>query len=580
MTVWPKDKPWLELYDEGVPPSLHPYPDHPLHAFLERAAREYPDSPAVIFQNRQISYRELDALTDQLAAALADLGIQKGDRVAIFLPNTPQFPLTFYAILKLGAIVSAIGPLDSPAQIKHKLDYAGAETLIVMSNFYEQFKKLQDQTPVKQVIVTHIKDYMPTLLRTLFPLLARVKPDLQVHQVKLQDDDIWLTDLIKRYTPNQRPQVAVGPDDIAVFQFTGGTTGVPKAAVELHRSLVVNSLQIQTWLPDTRMGQEVTLMAIPLFHVYGMVAGMSYSIASAAALVMIPNPRDMDDILGNIEKWRPTIYPGVPTMYNAINNHPRVQAGEVDVSSIRGCISGSAPLLKETQERFEELTGASLREGFGMSEAPTASHCNPMHGENRKGSIGLPLPDVECRIVSLEDEVTDLPAGEVGELVIHSPNLMWGYWEMPTETENALREGPDGKMWLYTGDIAKMDEDGYFYIVDRKKDMIIVSGFNVYPTNVEEVLIQHPKIMEVAVAGIADPYQGETVKAWVVLQPGQTATEEEIVEWAKESGQLAAYERPRIVEFREELPKTLVGKVLRRELVAEEERTFAEATAS
>jgi long-chain acyl-CoA synthetase len=262
-------------------------------------------------------------------------------------------------------------------------------------------------------------------------------------------------------------------------------------------------------------------------------------------------------------------------MYNAINNHPRVQAGEVDVTSIRACISGSAPLLQETQERFEKLTGASLREGFGMSEAPTATHCNPMYGENRKGSIGLPMPDVECRIVSLEDGVTDLPAGEVGELVLHAPNLMQGYWEMPTETTNALREGPDGKKWLYSGDIAKMDENGYFYIVDRKKDMVIVSGFNVYPTNIEEVLIQHPKIMEVAVAGVTDPYRGETVKAWVVLKPGETATEEEIIEWAKDSGQLAAYERPRVVEFRDELPKTMVGKVLRRELVEEHEKATA-----
>jgi long-chain acyl-CoA synthetase len=365
--------------------------------------------------------------------------------------------------------------------------------------------------------------------------------------------------------------VDVGPADDAIFQFTGGTTGVPKAAVAPHRSLVANTLQIKAWLPAAVPGQEISLVAIPLFHVYGMVAGMSCSVSLAAAMVMVANPRDLDDLLSNIDKWHPSLFPGVPTMYNAFNNHPKVQASEVDVTSIRACISGSAPLLQETQERFEALTGASLREGFGMSEAPTASHCNPMGGENRKGSIGLPLPNVECRIVSLDDEVTDLPAGEVGELVLRSPNLMRGYWEMPTETANALREGPDGEMWLYTGDIAKMDQDGYFYIVDRKKDMVIVSGFNVYPTNVEEVLIQNPKIMEVAVAGVSDPYRGETVKAWVVLKPGETATEEEIIEWAKDSEQLAAYERPRVVEFRDELPKTMVGKVLRRQLIEEGE---------
>jgi long-chain acyl-CoA synthetase len=577
MTVYPSDKPWLAIYDKGVPSSLAPYPEYPLFNFLEKSARDYADHPAVIFKNNQISYAQLNNLTDRLAAALADLGVKKGDRVAVFMPNTPQFPIAFYGILKAGAIVTTISPLDAPAQIQHKLSYSGAETIIMMSMFYESFKAIQSNTPVKHVIVTHIKDYMPGLVKTLFPLLAAVKSDLKVHQATLRDDDAWLPQLLRRYTTAQRPQLDLGADDDAIFQFTGGTTGVPKAAVAPHRSLVANTLQIKSWLPAATVGQETSLIAIPLFHVYGMVVGLSYSVAVAAAMVMIPNPRDMDDLLDNIDKWHPSIFPGVPTMYNAINNHPRVQAGEVDVTSIRACISGSAPLLQETQERFEQLTGASLREGFGMSEAPTATHCNPMMGENRKGSIGLPLPDVECRIVSLEDEMTDVPAGEIGELVVRSPNLMRGYWEMPTETANTLRDGPDGEKWLYTGDIAKMDEDGYFYIVDRKKDMVIVSGFNVYPTNVEEVLIQNPKIMEVAVAGVSDPYRGETVKAWVVLKSGESATEDEIIEWAKNSGQLAAYERPRIVEFRHELPKTLVGKVLRRELVEEDEKKLAQS---
>jgi long-chain acyl-CoA synthetase len=577
MTVYPSDKPWLAIYDKGVPSSLAPYPEYPLFNFLEKSARDYADHPAVIFKNNQISYAQLNNLTDRLAAALADLGVKKGDRVAVFMPNTPQFPIAFYGILKAGAIVTTISPLDAPAQIQHKLSYSGAETIIMMSMFYESFKAIQSNTPVKHVIVTHIKDYMPGLVKTLFPLLAAVKSDLKVHQATLRDDDAWLPQLLGRYTAAQRPQLDLDADDDAIFQFTGGTTGVPKAAVAPHRSLVANTLQIKSWLPAATMGQETSLIAIPLFHVYGMVVGLSYSVAVAAAMVMIPNPRDMDDLLDNIDKWHPSIFPGVPTMYNAINNHPRVQASEVDVTSIRACISGSAPLLQETQERFEQLTGASLREGFGMSEAPTATHCNPMMGENRKGSIGLPLPDVECRIVSLEDEMTDVPAGEIGELVVRSPNLMRGYWEMPTETANTLRDGPDGEKWLYTGDIAKMDEDGYFYIVDRKKDMVIVSGFNVYPTNVEEVLVQNPKIMEVAVAGVSDPYRGETVKAWVVLKSGESATEDEIIEWAKNSGQLAAYERPRIVEFRHELPKTLVGKVLRRELVEEDEKKLAQS---
>ena len=573
MGVYPNDKPWLKLYDKGVPQSLHPYPDHPLYAFLEQSAHNYPDQPAIIFHNCHITYKTLNDLTDRLAAALSDLGVKKGDRVSIYMPNTPQFPIAFFGILKAGGIVSAISPLDSPAQIEHKLNIAGAETLIVMSMFYNQVKGIQSKTKVKRIIVTHIKEYMPPALRVLFPILAMIKPDFKVHQVKQYGDDFWLQDLLGSYSAEQRPQVAVSSDDIAVFQFTGGTTGIPKAAEESHRSLIANTLQIKHWLPDTRVGKEITLMAIPLFHVYGMVAGMNFSIASAAALVMVPNPRDLNDVLNNIEKWHATIFPGVPTMYNAINNHPRVQAGKVNLTSIRACISGAAPLLMETQKCFEKLTGASLREGFGMSEAPTATHCNPMYGENRKGSIGLPLPDVECRIVSVEDGVTELPDGEAGELLIHSPNLMDGYWQMPSETAKALRRGPNGKKWLHTGDIAKMDSEGYFYIVDRIKDMIITSGFNVYPTNVEEVLSRHPKIMEVVVAGIPDMHQGQAVKAWVVLKPGENATEKDIIDWAKQTNQLAAYERPRIVEFRNELPKTLVGKVLRRVLVEEEEKS-------
>lgn len=562
MAVMPADKPWRKLYDEGVPRSLD-YPPVPAHAFVESNARDFPDRPALIFKGHVVNYREFNELTDRMAAGLAAMGVKKGDKVGLVIPNSPQFVIAFYGILKAGGVVVSNNSIYTARELAYQLGDSEAEICIVTSNFYHKVKEAQPQTKVSQVIVSHIKDFMPGTIRTLFPLLALIKADLKEHQVKLRGGDTWMLDLLDRHSPSQRPELELGPDDVAMFNYTGGTTGVSKGAVNTHRALVVNSLQIKAWMPDTRMGQEVVLLAIPLFHVYGMVAAMGFGIASAAAMVLIPNPRDMDDVLDNIAKYRPTVYPGVPAMYNAINVHPRVQSGEVDVTSIRACISGSAPLMKETKETFEQLTGASLREGYGLSEAPTASHCNPLKGENRTGSIGLPLPDVECRIVSLEDGVTDLPAGEVGELVIRSPNLMKGYWKMPTETANALRDG-----WLFTGDIASMDEDGYFRIVDRKKELIKPSGFQVWPREVEEVLTQHPKILEAGVAGIPDERRGETVKAWVVLHEGATATVEEIREFCKQY--LAAFKLPTQVEFRKALPKTLVGKVLRRELQRQE----------
>jgi|DewCreStandDraft_5_1066085.scaffolds.fasta_scaffold02060_12 long-chain acyl-CoA synthetase len=559
-------RPWFKYYDKGVPHSLAPYPEHPLHTFLENSARDFPNHTAVLFKGHRVTYRELNEATDRLAAALAALGVKKGDRVVIFMPNSAQFVISYYAILKAGGIVVATNPLYSPREMEHQFNDCGAEIALVMSNFYHRVKEVQPKTPLKRLIVTNIKEYLPPVLRLLFTL-AKEKKD--GHRVELRDGDLGFQDLLRQYTPDQRPQLEIGPDDIALFQYSGGTTGLSKAAVIPHRALVANTLQIKAWLVDNQPGKEVYLAAIPLFHVYGMVAVMSICIALAGALVMVPNPRDIHDLLDNINKYHPTIFMGVPTLFNAINNHPDVQAGKVNLRSIRACISGSAPLLLETKKRFEALTGGKLAEGYGLSEAPTATHCNPMYGLNKEGSIGLPFPDVDCKIVSLDDGVTELGVGEIGELVLTGPQLMRGYWQMPTETANALREG-----WLYTGDIARMDEDGYFYIVDRKKELIKASGFQVWPREIEEVLATHPKVQEVGVAGIPDPYRGETVKAWIVLKPGETATPEEIREWCQDK--LAKYKIPTHIEFRSELPKTMVGKVLRRVLVEEEKKLAAE----
>lgn len=559
-----EDRPWYKCYDKGVPQHID-YPEVPLFYFLENAAREYPDKACTIFKGATISYREMDELTDRLAAGLLDLGVKKGDRVGIFIPNTPQFVTAYFAILKIGAVVVATNPLYTPRELEHQVNDAGIEVMLVMSNFYSKVKEAQPNTKIRTVVVTNIKETLPPVLGFLFGLTKEKKSGFRV---QLADGDVWMKDLIANHKPADRPKVDISPDDVALFQYSGGTTGISKGAVATHRNLVANSLQIRRWMTNAEDGKEVVLMAIPLYHVYGMVAGMNFGMATGASLVMVPNPRDLKDVLNNIQKFKATIFPGVPTLYTAINNHPDVMAGKYDLRTIKCCISGSAPLMRETKEQFEKLTGGKLFEGYGLSEAPTATHCNPLFGQNPVGSIGLPLPDVDCRIVSLDDGTTVLPPGEIGELTLKGPQVMKGYHNMPTETANALRDG-----WLFTGDIARMEENGFFYIVDRKKELIKPGGYQVWPREVEEVIVEYPKVLEVGVAGVPDPYRGETVKAWVVLKPGETATAEDIRNWCKE--RLAKYKVPTEVEFRSELPKTTVGKILRRELVRQNQEAMS-----
>ena len=549
-------KPWLKHYDEGVKQTLE-YPAEPLFYFLEESARKYPDRACTIFKGAEISYKEMNDLTDRIAAAITDLGIKKGDRVGIFMPNTPQFVMVYFGILKAGGVVVATNPLYTPPEIEHQASDAGIELMFVMSNFYKTIKKAQPNTKIKKMVVTNLKETLSPLIRVLFTVAKEKKGG---HRVDLEDGDIWFQDLIAKYKPEDRKKIEVKPEDTAIFQYSGGTTGISKGAIAMHKNLVANTLQIMNWMPNLVEGGEVLLMAIPLFHVYGMVAGMSFALGSGTTMVMVPNARDLKDVLDNIKKYKPTIFPGVPTLYNALNNHPDVVSGKYELSSIKACLSGSAPLMRETKERWEELSGGKLFEGYGLSEAPTATHCNPLIGENRTGSIGIPMSDVDCKIISLDDGKTSLAIGEIGELILSGPQVMKGYHNMPTETENTLRNG-----WLYTGDIARMDEDGYFYIVDRKKELIKPGGYQVWPREVEEALSANPKIIEAGVAGIPDPYRGETVKAWIVLKPGETMTLDEVKAWCKE--RLAAFKVPTHVEFRNELPKTTVGKILRRELV-------------
>jgi long-chain acyl-CoA synthetase len=530
-------RPWLKFYDPGVPDHLA-YPAVSLFYFLEESARKVPEKPCTIFKGTVITYREMNEAADHLAGALAGLGIRKGDRVGIFLPNVPQFVLAYFGILKAGGVVVATNPAYTPPEIEHQVNDAGIEVMFVMGTAYEKIKALQPKTQVKILIVTGSDE-----------------------TAALEAGDVRLEELLAGSAP--RPDLEIGPEDTALFQYSGGTTGISKGAVALHRNLVANTLQFKAWMVSLEEGKETSLLAIPMYHVYGMVCGMNLATALGASMVLIPNPRDLDDLLVTIQKYHPTYFPAVPTLYNAINNHPDVQAGKYDLSSIKACISGSAPLMKETKEKFESLTGGKICEGYGLSEAPTATHCNPLLGVNKIGSIGLPLTDVDCRIVDVETGKLDVPAGEVGELILRGPQVMRNYHNMPDETSLTLREG-----WLYTGDLARMDADGYFYIIDRKKELIKPDGLQVWPREVEEALGAHPKVLEVGVAGIPDPYHGETVKAWIVVKPGETLSETEVCDWCRE--RLAPYKIPTQVEFRSELPKSNVGKVLRRELVRQE----------
>ncbi len=562
-------KPWYKHWPQGVPRSLE-YPEIPVHVLLRNTAKAHPDWSAIRFYGKRITFRELDEQADRFAAGLRKLGVKPGDRVSLLLPNTPHFFVAFFGVLRAGAIVVQTNPLYTPRELENLYNDAGVETAVVMDLFWPNLVRAKPNTPVKRVVVCDVKEYLPFPLRQLYPIRKRGDLKKQGHWPLVFPAEPW----IHRYTevlatpaqPGAEPPVNPH-EDVAVLQYTGGTTGIPKGAMLTHRNLVANALQVGAWLPKGDGGQERFLGVIPLFHVYGLTTALTGPVAVGAETILHPNPREIKAILKLINKTKPTRFPGVPTMYIGILRYPKL--AKYDLHSIKACISGSAPLPNEVRHEFERVTGGKLVEGFGLTEASPVTHSNPLEGLIKEG-IGIPFPDTDSKIVDMEDPAKDLPQGGVGELAVRGPQVMKGYWHKPEETANVLHDG-----WLLSGDIAKMDEDGYFFIVDRKKDMILCSGYNVYPREVEEVLYMHPAVQEAAAIGVPDPYRGESVKAYVVLKPGASATAEEIVAFCKDK--LAPFKVPKQVAFEKELPKTMVGKVLRREL---KEREAAAAKAS
>ena len=546
------ERPRPKNWPEWVPETIE-YPKVPVFALLDETAERYPDHTAIIFQDNRLTYSELKEQVDRFATAVQKMGVAKGDRVALFLPNIPQFVISYYGALKAGAIVTAISPLYKEREVEHQLEDSGSETLIVLDLFYPIVQKIKDEAKPKRIIVTGIKDYLPTVKRVLGSLLGKVPS----HKVEKEPGIHFFQDLIKGHFPNPS-EVDVDPmDDLAILQYTGGTTGIPKGAMITHYNLVSNAYMCNAWL-NAKEGMEVQVNVLPLYHIYGMTVTMNSAIASASTMVLIPR-FDAEEVLKSIQKYRVTLFGGVPTLYAVLIDHPDIP--KYDLSSVKFCISGSSALPPEVQRKFMDITGGVLVEGYGLTEASPVTHANPLDptlDTVKIGSIGLTWPDTEAKIVHDATGVS-LPAGMVGELALKGPQVMKGYWNSPEETAEVLKDG-----WLHTGDMAKRDEDGYFYIVDRKKDLIKYKGYSVYPREVEDVIYEHPAVKLCAVVGMPDELSGEIPKAFVVRKDGAEATEEELIEWVRDK--VAPYKRIREVEFREELPMTLVGKVLKKEL--------------
>ena len=565
-------RPWLAHYDSGVPPNLT-YPDQTLVDCLTGLAGDHAAKPALLFKGSTVSYGDLDSQSTAFAAALAALAVRPGDRVALLLPNCPQFFIAEFGAWKAGAIVVPLNPIYAERELEAAISSTGATIVVALTPFYQRIKNIQLRTQVREVIATSIKEYLPPVLRILFTLFKEKKGG---HRISLAGGDRWFQDVLREHRSSPRPEVTVRPSDRAVILSSGGTTGTPKGVVGLHRDYIAAGLQLFEWTKSAKTPwTDIIMLPLPMFHVYANVGVQPLAFVSPNPLSLVPNPRDIGDLLKTIKQVKPAFFNGIPTLYNAILNHPDVRAGKVDLSSIKLCFSGAAALMAETKRQFEEKTGARLIEGYSLTEGMMACCVNPVQGTNKIGSIGLPLPDVDVRIVEAEHGDRDVDPGTVGELIMRAPQHMAEYWQNASETADTLRRHGEGEPWIHTGDLAYMDAEGYIFLVDRKKDMMKTSGFQVWPREIEEVLSAHPAVMEVAVAGIPDDAKGEVPKAWVVLKAGETATEAALRDYCRDK--LAPYKVPAQVEFRNDLPKTMVGKVLRRLLVAEDKRVIPSA---
>ncbi|EJQ15099.1 hypothetical protein IE3_01040 [Bacillus cereus BAG3X2-1] len=552
------EKPWLQSYPEEIPGTIS-YDIQPLHGYLEKMASRYPEKKALHFLGKDVTFSDFHDKVKKFANYLQRLGVEKGDRVAIMLPNCPQSVIGYYGTLLAGGIVVQTNPLYTERELEYQLHDSGAKVILCLDLVFPRVTNVQKATRLEHIIVTRIADFLPFPKNLLYPFVQKKQTNLVVNVSESETIHLWKS--VERES-NAGVEVPCDPEnDLALLQYTGGTTGFPKGVMLTHKNLVSNTLMGAHWLYNCKEGEEVILGVLPFFHVYGMTAVMNLSIMQGYKMVLIPK-FDMKMVFEAIKKHKVTLFPGAPTIYIALLNSPLLK--EYDISSIQACISGSAPLPVEVQEEFERVTGGKLVEGYGLTESSPVTHGNFLWEKRVPGSIGVPWPDTEVIIMSLETGEA-LPPGEIGEIVVKGPQIMKGYWNKPEETAAVLQDG-----WLHTGDVGYMDEDGFFYVKDRKKDMIVASGFNVYPREVEEVLYECEKVQEVVTIGVPDPYRGETVKAFVVLKEGAECTEEELDQFARKY--LAAYKVPKVYEFRSELPKTTVGKILRRVLIDEEKR--------
>ncbi len=559
--------PWLAHYDPGVPQTLAPYPHRTLLDYVADSVRERPQHPAFLFKGRAFTLAELERTSDAFAVALTSLGVKRGDRVAAMLPNCPQYFIAEFATWKLGAIFAPLNPIYTEVELAGPLTTIDANICVTLSPFYERLKKVQPKTPVKRIVTTNVKEWFPPFLKILFTLFAEKKGG---YRVTHRDGDLEMAKLLAEFDGKKSSETPAAPEDTAILLMSGGTTGEPKCVMGTHQGLVMSGLQPHAWFGDIiKPWEGIYMMPLPLFHSYGACAVQSVCFIGHNPISLIPNPRDLDDIVNTIAKVKPTGFAGVPTLFNGLLNHRHVKSGKVSFKSLKICVSGAAPLLAETKKRFEEVTGAKILEGYGLTESLIAACLNPVKGPTKIGSVGMPMPDVVVRIVDADDPLKIVTESKKeGEMLLRGPQIMKGYWRNPKESAEMIFKDADGVVWLRTGDLAYMDEDGYVFLVDRKKDLIKANGMQVWPRELEEEIAAYPGVLEVGVRGFPDAAHGEIAVAFVVMKPGATATEHDIREYCKKH--LAFYKVPAKVVFRTELPKSLIGKVLRRMLTMDE----------